>query len=176
MSNEDLHQRLETWLAEERRGAEAAAERALAGLFAMLARPEPSTGFAGRVLARIAVPELQAAPWVIERLVAGLFFLALVAVWALPRWLATAWQLIGGLDMAAIGAALGGAGRRAVDLVGLWARLVEKARWVDAFLTSPDFRSLLLVSALLSAILGRVLYHLLEERSSHHVEAQGGRL
>jgi len=67
--NEQLDKAFECWIGSERRGEDAEAERALAGVFALLPPPSgPSGGFSARVMASL--PHLyQRNPW--ERLAWG---------------------------------------------------------------------------------------------------------
>ncbi len=163
------------WLSEERAGAEERAERGLRRVFTRLPMPEPSAGFAARVLARYGLtPACETAGDLTGyRARAALLLAGLgmaVAVVYLPSLLAAVWvgiQAWNPLEVAS--ALLLGATQRLVEGVTLWRALTQIGELLARILESPRVLALLVGACLLSAGAFRLLQGLIvPERSRGH--------
>jgi len=158
---------LARWLAAERDDRDAAAEGALAELFAALPLAAPPAGFADRVMARVSLP--LAAParasrrdvfaWRPLRAVLALCVLAtgLGALWLPPalRAVAGLWSVSGAIE-GGTRLLIGGAGWLAA-LLRTWDFLLTLERALTQPLAAPQVTALLLGALLASSLAFRFL-------------------
>jgi hypothetical protein len=163
--------RLSRWLAAEARGEEGPAEAAFAELFAALPQPPVPAGFAGRVLARVAAEGALRPSWPLERAALWLFAACAAALAILPEWLPGVWDRlaphswVGGLAELLIGIA-----HAVAALAPLWEAFTRVARWTALAAGSPQVITAVALCALLAATAGRLLFGVLDERSSGHAQ------
>ncbi|MEM7351876.1 MAG: hypothetical protein AAF657_13845 [Acidobacteriota bacterium] len=172
MQRFDTH--LKHWIAAERGGRDADAELALERLFAALPLPEPSAGFAGRVLASAG---LRAAPvvypwWSRATIAACLMVVGLTLAYTLPLALGLS-RLVGPSEIAATVVAGFVAVIRQVDelllILQTFAGVVETLLLV---VTAPQVVLVLLALSTLSAFTFRGLSELVaSNRNSMYVQA-----
>jgi hypothetical protein len=164
----------ETWLAAERDGRDAAAERALRGLFAALPPAVPAADFAGRVLAAAGLPRrFGLDPWWSRAAVAACLLLAgLASALVLPLVVSLTAIVAPG---EAVGALIEGwvaLASRVDELLSLWhvwARIVETVMLIAS---APPVVLSLLTLTVLSALTFRGLERaLVTDRSPDHVPA-----
>lgn len=165
--------RLSRWLAAEARGEEDQAEAACTELFAALPLPVVPAGFAGRVLARVALEAAlgRQSSWPLERAALWLLAACAGALALLPSWLPGFWGVlapatwVGGLADLLIRAA-----HAVAALAPLWEAFTRVARWMSLAAGSPQVVTAVALCALLAATAGRLLFGLLDERSSGHAQ------
>lgn len=164
---------LKTWLAAERQGSTADAERALVGVLRFLPLASPSPGFAARVMQRIDAPRPVPFPQRFRLAIAACLALTgLGLAWLAPALFSTL-QLFDASE--AIATVVRGAadfGHWLSDLYPLW-DLVARLRGAMMTVVATPQVTLVLVVALALASLGlRGLMELLTpQRSPAHVQA-----
>jgi hypothetical protein len=162
--------RISRWLAAEARGEETAADRALSELFGELPRPIVPEGFADRVMARVAV-EAARTGWRLEHVALGLLAACAGALALLPRWLpGLSSHLAPGAVVSALATLLVQLAHAVAALAPLWEGFVRVCGWVALTAASPQVLTAVALSTLLAAMAGRLLFALLDERSSGHAQ------
>jgi hypothetical protein len=167
-----LHQdpRISRWLAAEARGEETAANRALTELFGELPRPIVPEGFADRVMARVAADAARTG-WRLEQVALGLLAACAGALLLLPRWLpGLAAHLSPGAIVGGLAALLVRLAHAVALLAPIWEGFVRVCGWVALTAASPQVLTAVALSTLLAAMAGRLLFALLDERSSGHAQ------
>lgn len=158
------------WLDAEARDDARGAERALWQLFQALPRATLPPAFADRVMAALPQP---AVGWRLERVAAVLLALSAAAVWAMPLWVGAAWARLLAVDWLGLAGALAATGVRWISAAAeLWEVMAEVGRVATVVATEPAVIALLSLCSLLAATGSRLLYELLDERSSAHVDAR----
>jgi hypothetical protein len=161
--------RLARWLDAEAGQDELQAETALCDLFATMPRGSLGPAFADRVLARIAA---EPAPWPLERAAACLLLLCGVALAGTRLWLPLAWARFE--PEAWIAAAVSlvvRLGQGIATLAPVWEATTKVVGWVALAGSSPQVLGLLAACALLATTASRLLFAVLDERSSGHARA-----
>lgn len=167
----DLNNPLSRWLAAERAAATDHAERALDELFALLAQPSPATGFAERVVARLApLPpaEKVALGWRLA-LAFSLMLVALSVAWLPLVVMPLAEAVRPGQLVEILVAGLVAGSRALTEWLAFWHSMIEVNRVVVTVVSKPPVAATLIVLAGLTAVSFRAFSVLMAtERSTHH--------
>ncbi|MDX1501667.1 MAG: hypothetical protein R3325_04835 [Thermoanaerobaculia bacterium] len=176
MRDTRIHRALESWLRHEAAGRDRRAEAALASIFALLPRAEPSAEFLAKVLAgagfeaparrlRAAGPRLRALVLVCGALVATALALLPTLLSALAALVRTGKPL----ELAA--AALAAGIQRIGESLALWETLAGVSGAVGSALASPLILAILALCAAVSLLAFKLLESLLvSDRSTYYAE------